>query len=167
LDWGTDDGASQVEASVNDNIAKAAGFSNPVHRFDNEDPDDYEDPNFHRQVNSLTITQEEFNSLHKQLQILVATVNSLSLDCNNKNNVFACNSSNCVNYKNKKLNDLTFLGDSGTSQTFTSLDLFTYEKITNGPQVQTADKKTVMHVVGKGTVFITHEVETDSGKIST
>jgi hypothetical protein len=24
-----------------------------------------------------------------------------------------------------------------------------------------------MHVVGKGTVFITHEVETDSGKIST
>jgi hypothetical protein len=52
---------------------------------------------------------------------------------------------------------------------FTSeiLDFSTYEKITNGPQVQTADKKTVMHVVGKGTVFITHEVETDSGKIST
>jgi hypothetical protein len=43
----------------------------------------------------------------------------------------------------------------------------TYEKITNGPKVQTADKKTVMHVVGKETVFITHEVETDSGEIST
>jgi hypothetical protein len=42
-----------------------------------------------------------------------------------------------------------------------------YEKITNSPQVQTADKKTVMHVVGKGTVFITHEAKTDSGKIST
>jgi hypothetical protein len=67
LDWGTDDRAFQIEASVNDNIAKVAGFSNPVHRFDNEDPNDYEDPNFHRQVNSLTITQEEFNSLHKQL----------------------------------------------------------------------------------------------------
>jgi hypothetical protein len=46
-------------------------------------------------------------------------------------------------------------------------DFSTYEKITHSPQVQTADKKTVMHVVGKGTVFITHEVETDSGEIST
>jgi hypothetical protein len=46
-------------------------------------------------------------------------------------------------------------------------DFSTYEKITNGPQVQTADKKTVIHVVGKGTVFITHKVETDSGEIST
>jgi hypothetical protein len=46
-------------------------------------------------------------------------------------------------------------------------DFSTYEKITNSPQVQTADKKTVMHVVGKETVFITHEVETDCGKIST
>jgi hypothetical protein len=51
-----------------------AGFSNPVNHFDDEDPDDYEDPNFYRQVNSLNITQEEFNSIHKQLQILVATV---------------------------------------------------------------------------------------------
>jgi hypothetical protein len=74
-----------------------------------------------------------------------------------------------VNCKNKKLNDLTFLGDSGAPQTFTSeiSDFSTYEKITNGPQVQTADKKTVMHIVGKGTVFITHEVKTDSGEIST
>jgi hypothetical protein len=135
VDWRTDDGASQVEASVNDDIAKVAGFSDPVNCFNDEDPDDYEDPNFHRQVNFLTITQEEFNSLHKQLQILVATVDSLSLDCNNKNKFFACNSSNCVNCKNKKLNDLTFLGDSGTSQTFTCeiLDFSTYEKITNGP----------------------------------
>jgi 5'(3')-deoxyribonucleotidase len=135
VDWRTDDGASQVEASVNDDIAKVAGFSDPVNCFNDEDPDDYKDPNFHRQVNFLTITQEEFNSLHKQLQILVATVDSLSLDCNNKNKFFACNSSNCVNCKNKKLNDLTFLGDSGTSQTFTCeiLDFSTYEKITNGP----------------------------------
>jgi hypothetical protein len=169
LDWGTDNGASQVKASVNNNIAKVAGFFNPVHHFDDEDPDNYKDPNFYRQVNSLTITQEEFNSLHKQLQILVATVDSLSSDCNNKNKVFACNSSNCVNCKNKKLNDLTFLGDSSASQTFTFeiSNFSTYEKITNSPQVQTADKKTVMHIVGKGTVFIIHEVETNSGKIST
>jgi hypothetical protein len=112
LDLKTDDGASQVEASFDNNIAKAAGFFNQVNRFNNEDPDDYKDPNFHRQVNSLTITQEEFNSLHKQLQILVATVDSLSLDCNNRNKFFACNSSNCVNCKNKNLNNLTFLGDS-------------------------------------------------------
>jgi hypothetical protein len=168
LDWGTNDGASQVEASINNNIAKAAGIpdSNLINCFDNEDPDDYEDLNFHREVNSITITQEEFNSLHKQLQILVAIVDSLSSDCNNKNKFFACNSSNCVNCKNKKLSDLTFLGNSGTSQTFTSKisDFSTYEKITNSPQVQTADKKTVMHVVGN---FITHEVETDCGKIST
>jgi GAG-pre-integrase domain len=74
-----------------------------------------------------------------------------------------------VNCKNKKFNNLTFLGDSGTSQMFTSEipNFPTYEKITNIPQVQTADKKTVMHVVGKETVSITHEVETDSGKIST
>jgi hypothetical protein len=78
LDWGTDDGASQVEASVDNDIVEAAGFSNPVNRFDDEDLNDYEDPNFYRQVNSLTITQEEFNSLHKQLKILVATVDSLS-----------------------------------------------------------------------------------------
>jgi gag-polypeptide of LTR copia-type len=168
-DWGTDNGAFQVEASVDNDIAKVAGFSNPVNHFDDEDPNDYEDPNFYRQVNLLTITQEEFNSLHKQLQILVATVDSLSLDCNNKNIFFACNSSNCVNCKNKKLNNLTFLGESGASQTFTSeiSDFSTYEKITHSLQVQTADKKTVMHVVGKETVFITHEVETDSGEIST
>jgi hypothetical protein len=67
LDWETNNGASQVEASVDDDITKVAGFSNPVNCFDGEDPDDYEDPNFHRQVNFLTITQEEFNSLHKQL----------------------------------------------------------------------------------------------------
>jgi hypothetical protein len=74
LDWGTNDGASQVEASINNNIAKAAGIpdSNLINCFDNEDPNDYKDLNFHRQVNSITITQEEFNSLHKQLQILVA-----------------------------------------------------------------------------------------------
>ena len=168
LDWGTNDGASQ--ASINNNIAKVAEIpeSNLVNYFDNDNPDSYEDPNFHKQVNSITITQEEFNSLHKQLQILVATVDSLSSDCNNKNKFFACNS-NCVKCKDKKLSDLTFLGDSGTSQTFTSeiSEFSTYEKITNSPQVQTADKKTVMHIVGKGTVFITHEVETNSGKIST
>ena len=115
LDWGTNDGASQ--ASIDDNIAEVAGFSetNLVNYFNNDDPDSYEDPNFHRQVNSITITQEEFNSLHKQLQILVATINSLSSICNNKNRFFACNSSNCVKCKNKKLSDLTFLGDSGTS----------------------------------------------------
>jgi hypothetical protein len=90
LDWGTNDGASQVEASVDDDIAEAAGFSNPVNHFNDEDSNDYEDPNFYRQVNSLTITEEEFNSLHKQLQILVATVDSLSSDCNNKNIFFAC-----------------------------------------------------------------------------
>jgi hypothetical protein len=45
LDWGTDDGASQVEASVDDDIAKAAGFSDPVNHFNDEDPNDYEDPN--------------------------------------------------------------------------------------------------------------------------
>jgi hypothetical protein len=74
-----------------------------------------------------------------------------------------------VNCKNKKLNDLTFLGDSGTLQTFTSeiSDFSTYEKITNGPQVQTADKKTIIHIVEKETVFITHEVETDNGKKTT
>jgi hypothetical protein len=88
LDLGTNNGASQVEASVDNDIAEAAGFSNPVNCFDDEDPNDYKDPNFHRQINSLTITQEEFNSLHKQLQILVATVDSLSLNCNNKNNFF-------------------------------------------------------------------------------
>jgi hypothetical protein len=81
LDWRTDDGASQVKASVDDDIAKVAGFFNPVHCFDDKDPNDYEDPNFDRQVNLLTITQEEFKSLHKQLQILVATVDSLSSDC--------------------------------------------------------------------------------------
>jgi hypothetical protein len=169
LDWKTNNRASQVEASIDNNIAEAAGVFNPVNHFNDEDPDDYMDPNFYRQVNSLTITQEEFNSLHKQLQVLVASVNSLSSDCNYKNRFIACNSSYCVNCNNKKLNDLTFLGDSGTSQTFTSeiSDFSTYEKITNSPQVQTADKKTVMHIVGKGTVFITHEVETDSGKIST
>jgi hypothetical protein len=74
LDWETDNGAFQVKASVDDNIAEATGFSNPVNCFDDEDPNDYKNPNFHRHVNSLTITQEEFNSLHKQLQILVATV---------------------------------------------------------------------------------------------
>ena len=169
LDWGTNDSASQ--ASVDDDIAKAAGFSetNLINYFDNDDPDSYEDPNFHRQADSITITQEEYNSLHKQLQILVATVDSLSSDCNNKNKFFACHSSNCVKCKDKKSTDLTFLGNSGASQTFTSKisDFPTYEKITNSPQVQTADKKTVMHIVGKGTVFITHEVETNSGKIST
>jgi hypothetical protein len=51
LDWGTDDGAFQIEASVDDNIAKAAGFYNPVHCFDDGDPNNYEDLNFHRQVN--------------------------------------------------------------------------------------------------------------------
>jgi hypothetical protein len=86
LDWGTDDGASQVEASVDDDIAKVTGVSNLVNCFNNGDPNNYKDPNFHRQVNSLTITQEEFNSLHKQLRILVATVDSLSSDCNNKIN---------------------------------------------------------------------------------
>jgi 5'(3')-deoxyribonucleotidase len=103
LDWGTDDGASQVEASVNDDIAEAAGMpdSNHINHFDNEDPNNYKDPNFYRQVNSITISQEDFNSLHKQLQILVATVDSFSLDCNNKNKFLACNSSNCVNCKNK------------------------------------------------------------------
>ena len=169
LDWGTNDGASQ--ASVNDDIAEVAGFSetNLVNYFDNDDPNSYEDPNLHRQVNSITITQEEFNSLHKQLQILVATVDSLSSDCNNKNKFFACNSSNCVKCKDKESSDLTFPGDSGASQMFTSeiSDFSTYEKITNGLQVQTADKKIIMHIVGKGTVFITHEVETNSGKIST
>ena len=67
LDWGTNDGASQ--ASINDDIAKVAGTpeSNLINYFDNDNPDSYEDPNFHRQVNSITITQEEFNSLHKQL----------------------------------------------------------------------------------------------------
>ena len=167
LDWGMDDGASQ--ASINNNIAEAAGIpeSNHINYFDNDDPDSYKNPNFHRQVNSITITQEEFYSLHKQLQILVATVDSLSSDCNNKNIFFACNSSNCVKCKDKKLSDLTFLGDSGPLQTSDISDFSTYEKITNSPQVQTADKKTVMHIVGKGTVFITHEVETNSGKIST
>ena len=128
--------------------------SNVINYFNDDNPDSYEDPNFHRQVNSITITQEEFNSLHKQSRILVATVDSLSSDCNNKNKFFACNSSNCVKCKDKKLSDLTFLGDSGTSQMFTSEipDFSTYEKITNGLQVQTADKKTVMHIVGKGTV---------------
>jgi hypothetical protein len=67
LDWGTDDGAFQVEASVNDDIAKVAGFSDPVNCFDDGDPDNYKDLNFYRQVNSLTITQEKFKSLHKQL----------------------------------------------------------------------------------------------------
>ena len=155
---GTNDGA--LQASVDNNKAKAAGISesNLVNYFDDDDPDSYEDPNSHRQVNSITITQEEFNSLHKQLQILVATVDSLSSDCNNKSKFFACNSLNCVKCKGNKLSDL--LGNSGASQTFTSeiLDFSTYEKITNGPQVQTADKKTVMHIVGKGTVFTTHEV---------
>ena len=63
LDWGTNDGASQAEASIDDNIAKAAGISNPnlINYFDEDDPNDYEDPNFYRQVNSITITQEEFN----------------------------------------------------------------------------------------------------------
>jgi hypothetical protein len=104
LNWGTDDGAFQVKASVNNNIAEVAEIPNPnlVNCFDNEDPDNYKDPNFHRQVNLIIITQEEFNSLHKQLQILVATVDSLSSDCNNKNNFFACNSLNCMNCKNKK-----------------------------------------------------------------
>ena len=169
LDWGTNDGASQ--ASVNNNIAKVAGFSeiNLINYFDNDDPDSYKDPNFHRQVNSFTITQEEFNSLHKQLRILVATVDSLSSDCNNRNQLFACNSSNCVKCKDKKLSDLTFLCDSGTSQMFTSeiSDFSTDEKITNGPQVQTTDKRTVMCIVGKETVFITHEVKTNSGEIFT
>jgi hypothetical protein len=130
LDWGTNDGAAQAKASIDNNIAKVAGISdsNLINCFDDEDPNDYEDPNFYRQVNSITITQEEFNSLHKQLQILVATVDSLSSDCN---------SSNCVNCKNKKLSDLTFLGNSGTLQMFTFeiSDFSTYEKITNGPQV--------------------------------
>jgi hypothetical protein len=67
LDWGTNNGASQVEANVDNDIAEVTGFSNPVHHFDDENSNDYKDPNFHRQVNSLTITQEEFNSLHKQL----------------------------------------------------------------------------------------------------
>ena len=67
LDQGTNDCASQ--ASVNDDIAKAAGISesNLVNYFDDDDPDSYKDPKFYRQVNSITITQEEFNSLHKQL----------------------------------------------------------------------------------------------------
>jgi hypothetical protein len=69
LDWGTDDGASQVKASVNDDIAEAAGIPDPnlINCFDDEDPDDYEDLNFYRQVNSIIITQEESSSLHKQL----------------------------------------------------------------------------------------------------
>jgi hypothetical protein len=67
LDWETDDGASQVEASVDNNIAKAAGFSDPVNRFDNEDPNDYEDPNFYRQVNSITITQDVTTSVYLSL----------------------------------------------------------------------------------------------------
>jgi len=164
LDWGTNDGQSEVD----EQIAEAAGIHPD---FDDEDPDPYVDPAFHRQVNSITITQEEFNLLDKQLQILVATVDSLSSDCNNKNKYFACNSSKCVKCKghSKNFKDLTFLGDSGASQTFTSeyTDFSTYEKITNGPQVQTADQNTIMRVVGKGTIFLTHEVEMDSGKKTT
>ena len=54
----------------------------------------------------------------------------MSSDCNNKNKFIACNSSNCMKCKDKKLSDMTFLGDSGTSQTFTSeiIDFSTYEK---------------------------------------
>jgi hypothetical protein len=43
LDLGTDNRASQVKASVNDDIAEVAGFSNPVYHFDDEDPNDYKD----------------------------------------------------------------------------------------------------------------------------
>jgi hypothetical protein len=46
LDWGTDNGASQVKASVDNYIAKAEGFFNPVNYFNDEDSDDYKDPNF-------------------------------------------------------------------------------------------------------------------------
>jgi hypothetical protein len=64
LDWGTNNGASQVKASVDNNIAKVAWFSNPVNCFDDEDPDNYEDSNFHRQANSSlkkSLTQAVMN----------------------------------------------------------------------------------------------------------
>ena len=80
---------------MEDEITEAMGLHDP-----NNYSDPYMDSEFHRQINSITIIiNEEDNSLHKQLWVLVATVDSLSLNCNNKNNFIACNSFNCVKCK--------------------------------------------------------------------
>ena len=165
LDWGTDDGVS--EHGVDNDIAEAAGLSHHDDDYDDRfHPDDFYEPDQYRQVPCISLTSDETNLLDKQLRILVATISSLGSDCNLNKNI-TCHSSGCT--KCKKNQGLDFLGDSGASLSFTPerSDFSTYEEIRDGPQVQTADENTQMRIIGKGTIFITHEAEDSLGKFTT
>ncbi len=105
LDWGTDDDeATHIDKA----IAKATGLEDH-HPGDCYCLDDFGDPNYFRQVPNIFITDEEFNLLHKQLQILVATLDSIGSVCNNKLNNFACHSLNCVKCKENKTGEMAIV----------------------------------------------------------
>ena len=114
MDWGTDS-ANDDQSSIDEDIAETAGIG----------PEQRQVP--------ITLTNEEYNLLDKQLQILVANLDSIGLNCNNKINNFVCPCSDCEKCKGNK-NSISFLGDSGASMTFTSecSDFTTYEEINNG-----------------------------------
>ena len=84
------------------------------------------------------------------------------------NIISECLSSNCVKCKKRsnkssvKTNEIVFIADSGALATFTYdiNDFSKYEKLPVPGEVHTANEGKPLKIVGKGTIFMRHEVHT-------
>ena len=80
------------------------------------------------------------------------------------NIICECLSSNCVECKKKhksiKTNKIVFIADSGTSATFMYdiNDFSKYKKLLFPSEAHTANEGKPLKIVGKGTIFMRHEV---------
>ena len=167
MDWGTDSANDDGTEPSDDEIPEPAeqvrrrstSYRNTDRGYQSEpDPNDsvaYDHYEPTRQVSSLELESASNNSEQRLLWLAMSSLES-------KLEIIESHAAQCSKCKNNKgETSCDLLGDSGASLTFThsESDFTEYERIENGPSVQTADAKSALKIAGKGAVFLTHQVK--------